>query len=145
MGWIVFQKIWIFRWKQQIRHLICLHIFRYMYDMPSLFAGKIHAVICRAWRSRVKGRDLYDYVFYLSRGTAVNQKHLRERLIQSGYITSDRECSLKEIKDMLSERFDTIDFTQAKQDVEPFIHDSAAVNIWSADFFKQITQGLIIC
>ena len=37
-----------------------------MYDMPSLFAGKIHAVLCRAWQSRIKGRDLYDYVFYLS-------------------------------------------------------------------------------
>ena len=36
-----------------------------LYDMPSLFAGKIHAVICRAWQSRVKGRDLYDYVFDL--------------------------------------------------------------------------------
>ena len=37
-----------------------------LYDMPSLFAGKIHAVICRAWKNRVKGRDLYDYVFYLN-------------------------------------------------------------------------------
>ena len=37
-----------------------------LYDMPSLFAGKLHAVLCRAWKSRVKGRDLYDYVFYLS-------------------------------------------------------------------------------
>jgi len=47
-----------------------------LYDMQSLFAGKIHAVICRGWKNRVKGRDLYDYIFYLSRGTAVNLKHL---------------------------------------------------------------------
>lgn len=40
-----------------------------MYDMPSLFSGKLHAVICRNWKTRIKGRDLYDYVFYLSRGT----------------------------------------------------------------------------
>ncbi len=69
-----------------------------LYDMPSLFAGKIHAVICRAWQSRIKGRDLYDYIFYLSRGAAVNQKYLRERLIDSGYISSDADCSLAEIK-----------------------------------------------
>ncbi len=50
-----------------------------MYDMSSLFAGKIHAVLCRAWQSRIKDRDLYDYVFYLSRGACVNRKHLRER------------------------------------------------------------------
>lgn len=116
-----------------------------MYDMPSLFAGKIHAVICRAWQNRVKGRDLYDYVFYLSRCATVNQRHLRERLIQSGYIASDCECSIEEIKRMLSERFDSIDFSQAKQDVEPFIHDTSSLNIWNADFFRQITDSLTVC
>ena len=56
-----------------------------LYDLPSLFAGKIHAVLCRGWKSRVKGRDLYDYIFYLSRGASVNVKHLRERLIQTKF------------------------------------------------------------
>ena len=113
-----------------------------LYDMPSLFAGKIHAVLCRAWKSRIKGRDLYDYVFYLSRGSAVNQKHLRARLLQSGFISEDAECTLPELRHMLYERFDTIDFRQAKQDVEPFIRDTASLNMWNADFFKQITAGL---
>ncbi len=113
-----------------------------LYDMPSLFAGKIHAVLCRAWKSRIKGRDLYDYVFYLSRGSAVNQKHLRARLLQSGFISEDMECTLPELRNMLYERFDTIDFRQAKQDVEPFIRDTASLNMWNADFFKQITSGL---
>lgn len=116
-----------------------------MYDMPSLFAGKIHAVICRTWKNRIKGRDLYDYIFYLSRGTAVNRKHLRERLIQSEFISADAECSLDEVKSMLSNRFDSIDFSQAKRDVEPFIHDTSVLNIWSADFFKQITEELTAC
>lgn len=113
-----------------------------LYDMPSLFAGKIHAVLCRAWKSRIKGRDLYDYVFYLSRGSVVNQKHLRVRLLQSGFISEDVECTLPELRHMLYERFDTIDFRQAKQDVEPFIRDTASLNMWNADFFKQITAGL---
>lgn len=113
-----------------------------MYDMPSLFAGKMHAVLCRAWQNRVKGRDFYDYIFYLSRGTAVNRRHLRERLIDSKYIADDKECSLDEIKRMLNERFDAVDFFQAKQDVEPFIHDISVLDIWSADFFKQITENL---
>lgn len=113
-----------------------------LYDMPSLFAGKIHAVLCRAWKSRIKGRDLYDYVFYLSRGSVVNQKHLRARLLQTGFISKDVECTLPELRHMLYERFDTIDFRQAKQDVEPFIRDTAFLNMWNADFFKQITAGL---
>lgn len=113
-----------------------------LYDMPSLFAGKIHAVICRAWKNCIKGRDLYDYIFYLSRKTAVNQKHLRERLINSGYISADFDCSLTEIKKMLMERFNSIDFVQARRDVEPFIRDTSVLYIWSPDFFKQITNGL---
>lgn len=116
-----------------------------LYDMPSLFAGKVHAVLCRAWQSRIKGRDLYDYVFYLSRGASVNQKHLRERLIQSGCLAPEAPCGLEEIRQMLSLRFDSIDYAQAKQDVEPFIHDISALNIWSADFFKQITENLTVC
>lgn len=113
-----------------------------LYDMPSLFAGKIHAVLCRSWKSRIKGRDLYDYVFYLSRRTAVNRRHLRERLIQSGFIAEDAACTLPEIKRMLSDRFDQIDFSQAREDVEPFIRDTSGLNFWSADFFRQITDTL---
>ena len=94
-----------------------------LYDLPSLFAGKIHAVICRAWKNRVKGRDLYDYVFLLAKGAAVNLEHLRARLIQSERISPDAPCDLPEIKRMLCERFDAIDFAQARQDVEPFIRD----------------------
>lgn len=113
-----------------------------LYDMPSLFAGKIHAVICRGWQSRIKGRDLYDYIFYLSKAVTVNQKHLRARLIDSGYISENQECTLEEIKTMLKNRFDSIDFLQARKDVEPFICDTSVLDIWSSEFFKQITEGL---
>lgn len=113
-----------------------------LYDVPSLFAGKIHAVICRGWKNRVKGRDLYDYVFFLAHKFKVNQRHLRERLLQSGNITEDLTCSLDEIKQMLHDRFDNIDYEQAKNDVEPFIRNTSVLDVWSADFFKQITDGL---
>ena len=113
-----------------------------LYDMPSLFAGKIHAVICRGWQSRIKGRDLYDYIFYLSKAVTVNQKHLRARLIDSGYISENQECTLEEIKTMLKNRFDSIDFLQARKDVEPFICDISVLDIWNSEFFKQITEGL---
>lgn len=115
-----------------------------LYDMPSLFAGKIHAVICRGWQSRIKGRDLYDYIFYLSKAVTVNQRHLRARLIDSGYISENQECTLEEIKTMLKNRFDSIDFLQARKDVEPFIRDTSILDIWSSEFFKQITEGLTV-
>ena len=113
-----------------------------LYDMPSLFAGKLHAVICRAWKNRVKGRDLYDYIFYLSKGTKFNLKHLNSRLVDSGFTTCDKEYNLDEIKEILYSRFKEIDFEQAKQDVKPFIKDISVLNIWSLNFFNQITNDL---
>lgn len=115
-----------------------------LYDAPSLFAGKVHAVICRAWQSRVKGRDLYDYVFYLSQGIPVNIRHLNARLVQSGYIDNDFKCTEKDIRDILYDRFADIDYEQAKEDVLPFIKDSSSLKLWNREFFRQITDGLKI-
>ena len=114
-----------------------------MYDEPSLFAGKLHAVICRNWKNRVKGRDLYDYVFYMSRGAHVNLPHLRARLIDSGFITENDACELEDVKKMLMNKFNTIDYKQAIEDVIPFIKDSSKIDLWSADFFQQITENLM--
>jgi hypothetical protein len=81
-----------------------------LYDAPSLFAGNIHAVLCRAWKKGVKGRDLYDYVFFLSRNTPVNLAHLRARLIQSGYLKNEEDFSLAELKQHLYNRFEAINY-----------------------------------
>lgn len=113
-----------------------------LYDMPSLFAGKLHAVICRAWKSRVKGRDLYDYVFYLAKQVKVNLPHLRARLEDSGALSKDEPFSKEILLEMLNQRFDTIDFEQAKQDILPFITDSSKLDLWSKEFFIDITQNL---
>ena len=115
-----------------------------LYDEASLFSGKIHAIICRSWKSRVKGRDLYDYVFYLSRNTQFNLPHLREKLIDSQYIDTNKTISCEDIKKMLIERFNEIDFEQAKEDVIPFIKDPSVLDIWSKDFFIAITDQLNI-
>lgn len=113
-----------------------------LYDMPSLFAGKAHAVICRSWKSRVKGRDLYDYIFYLSRGAALNTEHLKARLVQSEAWNQEKIFNIDDAKKLLCSRFDTIDFEQAKDDVRPFIKDTGSLDLWCADFFKQITNDL---
>ena len=111
-----------------------------LYDMPSLFAGKIHAVLARAWRNRIKGRDLYDYVFYLSHGTPVNLNHLLARLKDSGTISETDKLTINDIKGMLRDRFESIDYNQARQDVEPFIRDTSSLALWNVEFFIQITN-----
>lgn len=113
-----------------------------LYDMPSLFAGKLHAVICRSWGNRIKGRDLYDYVFYLANNAAVNLPHLRARLEDTGVLTEKDTFELNELQTMLRERFTTIDFELAKQDVLPFVADKSKLELWSKEFFIDITQNL---
>ncbi len=113
-----------------------------LYDAPSLFAGKIHAVLCRGWKNRIKGRDLYDFVFYVSRKMPVNLAHLNARLADSGFIPDGTSLTIQKIKEALCDRFTSIDYSNAKQDVLPFIRNSASVDVWSEDFFTRITQGI---
>jgi len=113
-----------------------------LYDAPSLFAGKLHAVLCRSWKNRVKGRDLYDYIFYLSRGIKVNMPHLQARLIDSGFLDKTSTFDRNVLKQMLWERFEQIDYTLAKEDVYPFVRDTQVLDLWSKDFFQQITERL---
>ena len=113
-----------------------------LYDKESLFSGKLHAVICRGWKSRVKVRDLYDYVFYLQNDIKFNLKHLQERLIDSNFITRDDEFNLEIVKNILKRRFEQIDFNEAKDDVKPFIKDKDVLDVWSKKFFISITDSL---
>lgn len=113
-----------------------------LYDLPSLFAGKIAAILCRSYKYRVKGRDLYDYIFYLQINAKVNLKHLKERLIEASYIDKDTNLTIEKVKDILKERFDKIDYKNAKEDVIPFINNPNVLDIWSANFFKTITNNL---
>ncbi len=113
-----------------------------LYDMQSLFAGKIHACLCRNWKSRVKGRDFYDYIFFLSLGAKVNLNNLRAKLVQSGFIAANYDLTIEKLRDLLDDRFDNLDVNQAKQDVLPFVKDKTKLDIWSVDFFKDITKNL---
>lgn len=113
-----------------------------VYDKQSLFAGKIHAILCRNWKSRTKGRDLYDYIFYLSMETEVNIANLKEKLINSGVLKSDEEFNINILKNMLNQKFDEINFENAKDDVRAFIKDTKSLDVWNKEFFKQITEKL---
>ncbi len=113
-----------------------------LYDMGSLFAGKIHALLCREWKNRVKGRDLYDFVFFLSDGSGFNLKHLESRLRQSGRWNGDREMTTDDVKKMLKEKFLSLDYSSARADVTNFISDLRVLDLWGADFFLSLADRL---
>lgn len=113
-----------------------------VYDQSSLFAGKIHAVLARSWKNRVKGRDLYDYIHYLSLNTKVNLKHLESRLKQTKTISESTHLDKDLLVKMLEEKFNSIDYESAKMDVRPFIKDDSNLSLWGSDFFKSITKNI---
>jgi predicted nucleotidyltransferase component of viral defense system len=114
-----------------------------LYDAGSLMAGKLHAVLCRAWKHRIKGRDLYDYLFFLKQGTKVNLPHLKMRLVETKRWSEEASFSLEDLKKLLHERFQAMDFELAKADVRNFIDDPKELELWSTDFFQSLTDHLL--
>lgn len=109
---------------------------------PDLFAGKLHALLFRKWKNRVKGRDFYDYVWYLKTKTPARLSYLRKKAVQSGHANTDEFSDLEQLKSALIHRFNKVDFNAAKKDILPFIKDDSEVQLWSKDFFIQITDQL---
>lgn len=113
-----------------------------LYDLSSLFAGKIHACLCRNWPFRIKGRDFYDYVFFLSIGAQVNLTNLKSKLVESNFINENYDLTIENLKTFLNKRFENLNFKQAKEDVLPFVKDKSKLDLWNEDFFKEITKNL---
>ncbi len=113
-----------------------------LYDKSSLLAGKIHAILCRGWKTRIKGRDLYDYVFFLANDINVNMELLKNKLVESEYIKSKDKFDIDVLKRILVNKFNEIDYNEAKADVIPFIKNVDSLNIWSKKFFVSITEKL---
>jgi len=116
-----------------------------LFSPSSLFAGKIHALLFRNWRSgRIKGRDLYDYVWYFSKSIPVNIHHLEGRMKQTNHLKDGASLNIEKLKNLLLKRFSSINYEQAKQDVLPFIKNPDVLRVWSADFFSSITKDKLI-
>lgn len=107
-----------------------------------LFAGKVHALLCRQWKKRVKGRDWYDFYWYVSRKIPVNLSHLQARLTQSGHWTNDNKLTHEDLAKLLQERIEQIDFDLARKDVAEFLKDQAETSSWSQEFFKGLIEHL---
>lgn len=112
------------------------------YCQPDLFAGKLHAVLCRSWGNRVKGRDWYDLVWYVSRDISVHLKHLENRMKQTGNLKKGTCLTEKILKEMLLEKVKTINFDKAKKDVENLLKDTSSLKLWSKEYFQAVCQKI---
>lgn len=108
--------------------------------LPDLYAGKMHALAFRAWKSRVKGRDWFDFEWYVRFNVPMNWKHLQERILQFNGI----ELTLDDFKARLRDRLANTDIEQVKEDVAPFIDDLRQLDFWSNDYFLQMADHMNI-
>lgn len=111
------------------------------FTLPSLYAGKMHALVFRAWKTRVKGRDWYDFEWYVRYRVPLEFKHLQERIREfSGQTISKEEFQL-----LLREKLANTNIETVKQDVLPFIygHSSRELDFWSNDYFLQLADRIV--
>ncbi len=114
------------------------------YDLPCLFAGKMHAVLCRGWKARVKGRDWYDLVWYVGRGVPLDLKHLEERMRQTGHYSAGASLDAATFRQLLAEKIHGLDIARARADIGRFITRSESTEVWAADFFHSIAAKISI-
>ena len=112
------------------------------YSLPDLFAGKMHAILFRKWKNRVKGRDWYDLVWYAANHPQLNLGHLEQRMRQTGHWSSDQPLSPAAFTDLLFGAIDRLDVNQARKDVAPFVKDQQMLALWSHDFFRDVASRI---
>lgn len=113
------------------------------FSLPDMFAGKMHAVLCRAWKSRVKGRDWYDLVWYAANHPQLHLAHLEQRMIQSGHQKKAQHLDRELFMDMASKTIEKLDVNQAKREVEPFVKDPETLAVWSREFFHDVIRRIV--
>jgi predicted nucleotidyltransferase component of viral defense system len=114
--------------------------------VPDLFAGKMHALLFRSWKRRVKGRDFFDLIWYLKHAHSLRADYLKEKMVQGGQWSVVNPLGKEEVIELFKKKLLNVDFDQARQDVMPFISrtesDREALKLWNPDFFAQIIEGL---
>jgi len=110
--------------------------------LPSLYAGKLHALLFRNWKTRVKGRDWYDFEWYIKRGAKVDLRHLKQRMVDSGDFKKDVDLNIDTLKELLHTKIDTLDIQKAKDEVKVFLNDSHSLEFWSRDYFHILADKI---
>ena len=112
------------------------------YKLPDLFAGKMHAILCRKWKTRVKGRDWYDLVWYAANHPRLHLAHLEQRMRQSGHWKSQEQLSPEMFKQLFHRAVDKLVVEQARREVEAFIRDRRSLAVWSRKLFHDIADRI---
>lgn len=110
------------------------------YTLPNLFAGKISALLYRNWKNRVKGRDWYDFLWFVGKDIPLNVDHLAARIFEVN--PSIQQVTFKDVQALIHLKIDTLNLKQAKEDLFPFIADSRYLEGWTHDLFHSAVNKM---
>ncbi len=111
------------------------------FTLPDLYAGKMHALIFRQWRNRIKGRDWYDFEWYVRYNVPLNFEHFKQRVKEFNGMDINKDM----FYDLLRERLASSDINAVKADVMPFVINPQELEIWSNDYFLQLADMIKCC
>lgn len=109
------------------------------FTLPALYAGKMHALVYRTWQRRIKGRDWYDFEWYVRNRVPLDFMHLQERIREF----QGNEPSMAEFIEKLRNKLSATDINLVKQDVLPYLENEHELDIWSNDYFMQLADMIV--
>lgn len=112
--------------------------------LPDLFAGKMHAILCRRWKTRIKGRDWYDLVWYAANYPTLHLFHLEQRMRQTRDWEEEEPLPREIFKNLLVEQIENLDIDSARKEVEPFVKMPDNLSVWSREFFLDVVSRIEI-
>ena len=112
------------------------------YALSDLYAGKMHAFLFRNWKNRVKGRDWYDFEWYVRNNIKLNFNHLQKRAEQINAMNV-QEFTSGTFKKMVKERIEKANIEAVKNDVHPFLKNPQEMEIWSTTYFMQLADMML--
>ena len=111
-----------------------------IFDRGSAFAGKMHALLCREY---IKGRDWFDFIWYVSMQVHLNHVFLSNALEQHGpwagkNVMTDDAWVQRNLLDVVSR----IDWQEARRDVKPFVYatDRPSLELWNRELFAELIE-----
>ena len=111
-------------------------------NIESLFSGQLHAILCRNYKNTVKGRDFYDFIFYINKKVKPNLNYLKNKLIESNKIDKDEELNIDILKKMLIERFEQVDFKQVRDDAQRFVMKNENLSFYCKELFIDLVNRM---
>jgi predicted nucleotidyltransferase component of viral defense system len=111
------------------------------FTKSSLFSGKMHALLFRKWKNRVKGRDWYDLEWYVKKGISLDVNHFLIRAKDTNDWQEDN-ISTEQILELLDMKIKSVSFSNIKEDVVRFIKNDTILSIWSPEYFKNLIEKI---